>query len=51
MATSLKKYLAEEEFNDYENFMATKVALILRQREIQDKIQLGEEQLNAVKGL
>ncbi len=49
VAQILRKYLKPEEFSDYEHFIRLKARLIMDSREVQDKIQLGEEQMLALK--
>ncbi|XP_063811591.1 protein Shroom2 isoform X2 [Pseudophryne corroboree] len=44
----LASYLNEENLADYEHFVKMKSALILEQRELEDKIKLGEEQLKCL---
>ncbi|KAG8450548.1 hypothetical protein GDO86_002991 [Hymenochirus boettgeri] len=44
----LAKNLSEENLADYEHFVKMKSALILEQRELEDKIKLGEEQLKCL---
>ncbi|XP_075445504.1 protein Shroom2 isoform X3 [Ascaphus truei] len=44
----LASYLNEENIADYEHFVKMKSALILEQRELEDKIKLGEEQLKCL---
>ncbi|XP_075052562.1 protein Shroom2 isoform X2 [Mixophyes fleayi] len=44
----LASYLSEENLADYEHFVKMKSALILEQRELEDKIKLGEEQLKCL---
>ncbi|XP_043913470.1 protein Shroom4 isoform X2 [Protopterus annectens] len=43
------RYLTEEQLQDYEHFVKMKSALIIEQRELEDKIRLGEEQLRCLK--
>lgn len=45
----LKKYLTEQEYSEYDYFINTKAKLIVDLREISDRIQLNEDQLNALK--
>ena len=45
----LAKYLTVEELADYDHFVKMKAKLIMDSREIEEKIKLGEEQLNALK--
>lgn len=49
MSTTLGRYLSEDEYSDYDHFIAMKAKLLIDAREIADKIQLGEEQLRALK--
>uniref|UniRef100_A0A8C5LXW0 Shroom family member 2 n=1 Tax=Leptobrachium leishanense TaxID=445787 RepID=A0A8C5LXW0_9ANUR len=44
----LANYLNDENLADYEHFVKMKSALILEQRELEDKIKLGEEQLKCL---
>lgn len=44
----LTSYLQEENLADYEHFVKMKSALIIEQRKLEDKIKLGEEQLNCL---
>ncbi|XP_042189793.1 protein Shroom2 isoform X2 [Callorhinchus milii] len=44
----LSSYLTEEHLQDYEHFVKMKSALIIEQRELEDKIKLGEEQLKCL---
>lgn len=45
----LSKYLSEEEFADYTHFVTMKAKLVIDQREIDEKIKLGDEQLAALR--
>ncbi|XP_048461256.1 protein Shroom4-like isoform X2 [Rhincodon typus] len=45
----LVKHLSEEELQDYTHFVKMKSALIIEQRELEDKIKLGEEQLKCLR--
>ena len=45
----LSKYLTDEEFADYTHFVAMKAKLVIDQREIDEKIKLGDEQLAALR--
>ena len=49
VSTFLHKYLDDEEFADYDHFVKMKAKLIMDQREIADKIKLGEEQVKALR--
>lgn len=44
----LASYLGPESLADYEHFVKMKSALIMEQRELEDKIHLGEEQLKCL---
>ncbi|XP_038658506.1 protein Shroom2 isoform X2 [Scyliorhinus canicula] len=44
----LCSYLTDELLQDYEHFVKMKSALIIEQRELEDKIKLGEEQLKCL---
>uniref|UniRef100_A0A8C3E1Y9 Shroom family member 2 n=1 Tax=Corvus moneduloides TaxID=1196302 RepID=A0A8C3E1Y9_CORMO len=44
----LANYLSEENLADYEHFVKMKSGLIIEQRELEDKIKLGEEQLKCL---
>ncbi|XP_062940178.1 protein Shroom2-like isoform X1 [Cynocephalus volans] len=44
----LASYLGEDSLADYEHFVKMKSALIIEQRELEDKIRLGEEQLKCL---
>ncbi|XP_067903639.1 protein Shroom4-like isoform X2 [Heterodontus francisci] len=45
----LVKQLSEDELQDYTHFVKMKSALIIEQRELEDKIKLGEEQLKCLR--
>ncbi|CAG0890347.1 unnamed protein product [Darwinula stevensoni] len=49
IALFLAKYLTVEELADYDHFVKMKAKLIMDSREMEEKIKLGEEQLNALK--
>lgn len=49
VANIVEKHLTIEEYADYDYFINMKAKLIVDQREIADKIKLGEEQLTALK--
>ncbi|VVC41283.1 Hypothetical protein CINCED_3A001108 [Cinara cedri] len=49
VSTILYRYLTADEYSDYDHFIAMKAKLLIDAREITDKIQLGEEQLRALK--
>ncbi|KAG8593519.1 hypothetical protein GDO81_000860 [Engystomops pustulosus] len=44
----LGNYLTGEQFQDYLHFVKMKSALLIEQRELDDKIKLGQEQLNCL---
>ncbi|XP_062939737.1 protein Shroom2-like [Cynocephalus volans] len=44
----LASYLGEDSLTDYEHFVKMKSALIIEQRELEDKIRLGKEQLKCL---
>lgn len=49
VAKILEKHLTIEEYADYDFFINMKAKLIVDQREVTDKIKLGEDQLAALK--
>ncbi|XP_046677588.1 protein Shroom [Homalodisca vitripennis] len=49
VSATLYKYLSAEEYADYDHFINMKAKLLVDSREITDKIQLGEEQLAALR--
>lgn len=49
VSAMLYRYLTAEEYADYDHFINMKAKLLIDSREISDKIQLGEEQLAALK--
>lgn len=48
VSTFLHKYLTVDEYADYDRFMKLKTKLIVDIRELDEKINLGEEQLAAL---
>ncbi|XP_041076230.1 protein Shroom4-like isoform X2 [Polyodon spathula] len=44
----LSRYLTEEQLQDYRHFVKMKSALIIEQRQLEEKIRLGEEQLRCL---
>ncbi|XP_075717736.1 protein Shroom3 [Rhinoderma darwinii] len=44
----LGNYLTGEQFQDYQHFVKMKSALLIEQRELDDKIKLNQEQLNCL---
>lgn len=49
IASILEKSLSHQEYADYDYFINTKAKLIVDLRAVTDRIQLHEEQLNALK--
>uniref|UniRef100_A0A8B9R431 ASD2 domain-containing protein n=1 Tax=Anas platyrhynchos TaxID=8839 RepID=A0A8B9R431_ANAPL len=45
----LGNYLSEEQLQDYQHFVKMKSALLIEQRELDDKIKLGQEQLKCLR--
>lgn len=48
VSTFLHKYLTDDEYSDYDRFIKLKTKLIVDIRELDEKINLGEEQLAAL---
>ncbi|XP_056394805.1 protein Shroom4-like isoform X3 [Hyla sarda] len=46
---TLEKYLSDEQLQDYHHYVKMTSALIVEQRELEDKIRLGEEQLRCLR--
>ncbi|KAM4019155.1 protein Shroom4-like isoform 2-T2 [Anomaloglossus baeobatrachus] len=46
---TVSKYLNDEELQDYHHYVKMTSALIVEQRELEDKIRLGEEQLRCLR--
>ncbi|XP_069842723.1 protein Shroom4 isoform X2 [Dendropsophus ebraccatus] len=46
---TLSKYLNDEQLQDYQHYVKMTSALIVEQRELEDKIRLGEEQLRCLR--
>ncbi|KAM6136225.1 protein Shroom3 [Phoenicopterus ruber ruber] len=44
----LGNYLSEEQLQDYQHFVKMKSALLIEQRELDDKVKLGQEQLKCL---
>lgn len=42
-------YLPKDQLQDYQHFVKMKSALIIEQRELEEKIKLGQEQLKCLK--
>lgn len=45
----ISRYLPQDQLQDYQHFVKMKSALIIEQRELEEKIKLGEEQLRCLK--
>ncbi|KAL6092026.1 hypothetical protein STEG23_026829, partial [Scotinomys teguina] len=45
----VSRYLPQDQLQDYQHFVKMKSALIIEQRELEEKIKLGEEQLKCLK--
>ena len=45
----LRKYLGDDDYADYDHFVKMKSKLIMDSKEINDKVKLGEEQMQALK--
>ncbi|CAI9608560.1 unnamed protein product, partial [Staurois parvus] len=46
---AVSKYLNEDQLQDYQHYVKMTSALIVEQRELEDKIRLGEEQLRCLR--
>ncbi|XP_074133051.1 protein Shroom4 isoform X1 [Sminthopsis crassicaudata] len=46
---TVSRYLLQEQLQDYQHFVKMKSALIMEQRELEEKIKLGEEQLKCLR--
>ncbi len=46
---TVSRYLLQEQLQDYQHFVKMKSALIMEQRELEEKIKLGEEQLRCLR--
>ena len=44
----LANYLSEEQLQDYRHFVKMKSTLLIEQRELDDKIKLGQEQVRCL---
>ncbi|XP_076799365.1 uncharacterized protein LOC143473207 isoform X4 [Clavelina lepadiformis] len=49
VSETLASYFDQEEFADYEHYIKMKSALIMEQRELDDKAKLGEEQMQCLR--
>ncbi|XP_020834586.1 protein Shroom4 isoform X2 [Phascolarctos cinereus] len=47
--STVSRYLLQEQLQDYRHFVKMKSALIMEQRELEEKIKLGEEQLKCLR--
>lgn len=45
----VSRYLPQDQLQDYQHFVKMKSALIIEQRELEEKIKLGEEQLKCLR--
>ncbi|CAK8697023.1 protein Shroom3-like [Clavelina lepadiformis] len=45
----LARYFSKEQFADFEHYIKMKIALITERRELDDKVRLGEEQMQCLK--
>ncbi|XP_019376547.1 PREDICTED: protein Shroom4, partial [Gavialis gangeticus] len=45
----VSRYLLDEQLQDYQHFVKMKSALLIEQRELEEKIKLGEEQLKCLR--
>lgn len=45
----ISRYLPQDQLQDYQHFVKMKSALIIEQRELEEKIKLGEEQLKCLR--
>ena len=48
MLDILANYLSEEQLQDYQHFVKMKSTLLIEQRELDDKIKLGQEQVKCL---
>lgn len=46
---TISKYLNDEQLQDYHHYVKMTSALIVEQRELEDKIRMGEEQLRCLR--
>ena len=49
VSETLACYFNQDQFSDYEHYIKMKSALIMEQRELDDKVQLGEDQIQCLK--
>lgn len=50
VSTFLSRQLSAEQLQDYRHFVQTKASLLIRQKDLEEKQRLGEEQLEALTG-
>uniref|UniRef100_A0A667XB19 Shroom family member 1 n=1 Tax=Myripristis murdjan TaxID=586833 RepID=A0A667XB19_9TELE len=50
VSTFLSRQLSAEQLQDYRRFVQTKASLLIRQKDLEEKQRLGEEQLEALHG-
>lgn len=48
VSTFLSKQLTEDQLQEYRRFVQTKASLLIRQKDLEEKQRLGEEQLQAL---
>lgn len=48
VSTFLSRQLSAEQLQDYRRFVQTKASLLIRQKDLEEKQRLGEEQLEAL---
>lgn len=48
VSTFLSRQLSAEQLQDYRRFVQTKASLLIRQKDLEEKQRLGEEQLDAL---
>ncbi|KAF7670430.1 hypothetical protein LDENG_00199790 [Lucifuga dentata] len=49
VSTFLSRQLSAEQLQDYRHFVQTKASLLIRQKDLEEKQRLGEEQLEAIR--
>ncbi|KAM4620368.1 protein Shroom1 [Polymixia lowei] len=50
VSTFLSRQLSAEQLQDYRRFVQTKASLLIRQKDLEEKQRLGEEQMEALRG-
>lgn len=48
VSTFLSRQLSPEQLQDYRRFVQTMASLLIRQKDLEEKLRLGEEQLEAL---